>query len=117
MADINKAALRNRVLQHLGVIAASETPATADQTLVEEMIDAAWERLRKLGLVPFATSANPSWAQVQLRDIVAYDVGPSYGMTGQRLLELRMAAERAEIELRRQLAGFKHNVSIEAKYY
>lgn len=117
MADIAKAALRNRVLEHLGVLAAGETAATADQTLVDELIDAAHERLRKFGLVPFATSAIPSWAQTHLKEIVARDAGPAYGMSGQRLLELESAAVAAERELARQVAGAKPPLPVELDYF
>jgi hypothetical protein len=117
VADIAKAALRNRVLEHLGVLAAGETAATADQTLVDEVIDAAHSRLRKFGLVPFPTSAIPDWAQVQLRDVVAGEVAQSYGMSGQRLMEFRSTAQRAEYELARQVAGYKHNVPVRGRYF
>jgi hypothetical protein len=117
MANLTKAALRNRVLEHLGVLAAGETAAAADQTLVEEAIDAAHERLRKFGLAPFATSAIPSWAQIQLRDVVAGDVAQAYGMSGQRLIEFKQGAAEAERELARQVAGFKHPTAVKAKYY
>jgi hypothetical protein len=117
VADIAKAALRNRVLEHLGVLAAGETAATADQTWVDEAVDAAHERLRRMGYAPFATSAIPSWAQIPLRDIVANDCAPSYGLTGQRLLEMRQAAGVAEKELARQVAGYRHSIPIKGSYF
>jgi hypothetical protein len=117
VADIAKAALRNRVLEHLGVLAAGETAASADQTWVDEAIDAVHERLRKFGLAPFATSAIPSWAQIPLRDVVAGDVAQSYGMSGQRLLEFKQGAAAAERELARQVAGFKHAIRVKAEYF
>jgi hypothetical protein len=117
VADIAKAALRNRVLEHLGVLAAGETAATVDQAWVDEAIDAAHDRLRKFGLVPFATSAIPSWAQIPLRDIVAGDVASSYGMSGQRLMEFKQGAVVGERELARQVAGFKHPLRVAAEYF
>lgn len=117
MADIAKAALRNRVLEHLGVLAAGETAASADQTWVDEAIDAAHERLRKLGYAPFATSAIPSWAQIPFRNVVAGDVAQSYGMSGQRLIEFVQGAQMGERELARQVAGYKHNVAIRGTYF
>lgn len=107
MADIAKAALRNRVLEHLGVLAAGGTAATADATLVDEAIDACHERLQKFGLVPFATSAIPSWAQIHLRDYVAGDVAQVFGLGGSRLAEFKEMQKRAEFELHRQLTGHK----------
>lgn len=117
MADINKAAMRSRVLEHLGVIAAGETPATADQTWVDEAIDAAHERLRKLGYAPFATSAFPSWAQIPFRDVVAGDVAQSYGMSGQRLLEFKQGARDGVTELAKQVAGYRHNLTIKGSFF
>lgn len=117
MASITKAALRNRVLEHLGVLAAGETPATVDQTWVEEAIDAAHDRLRKAGLAPFAISAVPSWAQIGLRDIVAADVAQSYGMSAQRLMEFQQRAQMGERELARQVAGPKPSLRVRARYY
>lgn len=115
MADIAKAALGNRVLQNLGVLAAGETAATADTTLVEERIDAVHERLRKLGLAPFATSAIPSWAQSQMCDIASADVAQFYGKSGQELIEYHQRAELGERDLARQVAGFRHDVAITNK--
>ena len=112
MADITKAALRNRVLEHLGVLGAGETAAAADQTLVDEAVDAAHARLRKFGLVPFPTSAIPSWAQIHLRDAVAGDVAQSYGVSGQRLMEFKQFAKEAERELARQVSGPKPPVRV-----
>lgn len=113
MADIAKAALRNRVLEHLGVIAAGETPASADQTLVEEVIDTAHEVLRKSGLVPFATSAVPSWAQGGLRDWVVAAVGPFYGKDW----DVAARKKLAEQELARGVAGFKSSVPVRGSYF
>jgi hypothetical protein len=116
VASINKAALRNRVLEHLGVLAAGETPATADQTFVEEVIDAAHAELRRKGLVPFATSAVPEWAQLGMRSWVAAECGPAYGkpwgpgdVMGMKLL--------AEQQLAKQVAGLKPNRRIRGTYF
>ena len=117
MADIANAALRDRVLEHLGVLAAGETPAVVDQAWVEEAIDAAHDRLRKFGLAPFALAAIPSWAQIHLRDIVAGDVAQSYGMSGQRLIEFKQGAGVAERELARQVSGMKQPRRVEADYF
>lgn len=117
MADLTKAALCNRVLEHLGVLAAGETAATADSTWAAEAYDAAYDRLRKLGYVPFLTNAIPSWAQIPVRNIVAADVAQSYGMSAQRLMEFKQAALEGERELAKQTAGFKHEVRIKAEYF
>ena len=116
MADIDKVALRNRVLQHLGVIAAGETPASADVTLVEEAIDAAHDDLRAKRLVPFPTSAIPPYAQLPMRDWVAAAVGVSYGKPwGPN--DVKAMKRLAESELAEQVAGKKHNVRVRGSYF
>lgn len=116
MADIAKAALRNRVLEHLGVLAAGGTAATADATLVDELIDAAWEELRRFGCVPFATSAIPSWAQDPLKTYVAAMAGPAFGRV-RADGDVFAAKKLARQQLESQVAGYRHAVPIRGKYF
>lgn len=117
MADIAKAALRNRVLEHLGVKAAGQDATAEDAALVDEAIDAAHDRLRKFGLVPFATSAIPSWAQIPLRDYVAGDVAQAFGMGDARLGEFKSGQRAGEFELSRQVAGVRHPVPATVRFF
>lgn len=116
MSDITKAALRNRVLERLGVLAAGETAATVDQTYVEEVIDAAHEELRKKQLAPFATSAIPSWAQLGLTRWVVAECGPAYGKpwTEDEVERRKTLAERS---LATQVSGFHHDITVPGKFY
>jgi hypothetical protein len=113
MATLTKAELRDRVLTHMGILAAGQSASAEDAAIVEEAIDAAHSQLRKFGLVPFATSAVPEWAQAQLRDYVAGIVGPSFGF-GDAFYAGKMVAER---ELARQVAGKKHPLRVRAEYF
>jgi hypothetical protein len=117
MATLTKADLRARVLEHLGVLAAGQSAGAEDADLVDEAIDAAHARLRKFGLVPFATSAIPEWAQISLRDYVAADVAQSFGLGGPRLAEFKGAQRVAERDLARQVAGYRHPMRIVADYF
>lgn len=117
MADLTKAQLAARVLEHLGVKSAAVSARAEDSAFVEEAIDAAHSRLRKYGLVPFATSAIPDWAQIQLRDYVAGDVAQAFGLGGARLGEFKGAADAAERELQRQVSGYRHPMPIVADYF
>jgi hypothetical protein len=117
VADLTKAQLSARVLEHLGVKSAANAANAHDDEFVQEAIDAAHERLRKYGLVPFATSAVPPWAQTQLRDYVAGDVAQAFGMSGQRLVEFKQTSASAERELARQVAGYRHNLPIVTDYF
>lgn len=113
MANLTKAQLRNRVLQHLGVLAAGQSATAEDADLVDEAIDAAWAKLRKFGLMPFATSAIPEWAQQGLRDYVAAEVSPSFGIQGDH----ETAKLLAERELGKQVAGYRHPIQIRTDYF
>lgn len=117
MADLTKAQLCARVLEHLGVKSAQNAANGHDQAFAEEAFDSTYERFRKLGLAPFATSAIPSWAQTPLRDAVAGDCAQSFGQSGQRLLEFKAAAREAEKELRRQTAARRHPIRIAPDYF
>lgn len=113
MADLTKAALRNRVLQHIGFLAAGQSPSAEDAALVEEAIDASWAELRKLGLAPFPTSAIPDWAQVGLRDHAAAVVKPSFRIPVDVEAEQRAAVTRLETQVARR----KPPVRNKAKFF
>ncbi len=117
MADWTRANLIDRALEHIGVLAAGATVASADSTRAGEAIDSAHERLRKFGLAPFATSAIPPWAQMAFRDYVAGDLAQLFGLSGQRLMEFKSAATRAEFELARQVSGYKHKKRVTPDWY
>lgn len=117
MADWTKAQLANRVLRHLGIIGPRDSANASDQADVEEAIDAAHDRLRKYGVVPFATSAIPTWAQIPLRDYVAGDMAQEFGKTGQELLEYKAAAKAGQTELERQTSGYRHPIPIIASQF
>jgi len=117
MAALTKAELRNRVLQHLGVLGSGQSAQAADAALVDEAIDAAHSTLSKQALVPFAISAVPEWAQVPLRDYVAGDVAQSFGYTGARFVELKSGQSAGERALSKQVAGFNHNVRTSPEFF
>jgi hypothetical protein len=116
VATLTKAQLAGRILEHIGVKAAGEGADAADSAVVEEAIDSAHDRLNKFGLVPFATSAIPEWAQIPLRDYVAGDVAQLFGLAA-RIVEFKSAQALAERDLARQVSGFRHNVRIKPEYF
>lgn len=113
MADLTRAEMIDRVLEHIGVKAAGQSAKAEDSALVGEAVDAAHDRLNKFGLVPFATSAIPAWAQIPFRDYVAGDIGQSFGY-GERFRAGQIMGER---ELAKQCAGYKHNKRTRAEYF
>lgn len=90
MADITKATLRNRVLRHIGVLAAGETASSEDASVVDDAIETAFEELDKYGTVESGFTSNniPDWAQEPLRDRVAFQVAPAFGVPMERFAAL-----------------------------
>lgn len=115
MANLTKAELAARVLQHLGLLGAGQSASAEDDGLVQEAIDAVHAELRKEGLVPFATSAIPEWAQAPLRDFVAAEVGPAFGMVTLPEKEARQATARRRLAT--QVAAMRHPIPIVAEYF
>lgn len=117
MADMTKAQLATAVIEHMAVVSAGETPATADQALVEKIVDRVYNRLRPLGLAPFPVSAIPDWAQRQMIDIVARDAGPPFGVDNDYMMLFIENAKRSEFDLQRQIAGPQQDRTIEREYF
>lgn len=114
MASLTKIQLVDKVLQHLAVLAAGQAASAEDAALVSDAVDAARSRLSKFGLVPFATSAIPEWAQDQLRDYVAGAVSTSFGRLEPKW---RGEAREAEKDLQRQMAVRRKAMPTVVEYF
>ena len=108
--------LADRVLEHMGVKAANQDAAGNDSVRAQEAVLSAWYRLRKVGMIPFAITAIPEWAQIPLRNVVAGDMASTFGLSGERLQVVLSAAQAGERELSRQVAG-KARTKVRAKYF
>lgn len=117
MATLSRAQMVTRVLEAAGIVAAGQTPQTADSTLVGEIVDSCYERLRRLDIAPYAIATIPEWAQVPFRDYAAYDVAGAFGITGAELQGLAMRREAATRTMYVQAAGFKHPLRVKAEYF
>lgn len=115
MATLTKAQLSARVLQYLGLLAAGQSAEAEDDDLVQEAIDACHEELRKEKLADFLTSAIPTWAQGPLRDFVAAEVAPAFGMGSAAEKEAKQAAARRR--LAKQVARMKPPLPAVAEYF
>lgn len=113
MADLTKAQFRDRVLEHMGILAAGQSASAEDAEIVEEAIDSAHDQLRKFGLAPFATSAIPAWAQPGLRSYVCDLVGPTFGFGG----AFAGGRDAGRKELADQVAITAPPIAIEADYF
>lgn len=108
-----KAELSAKVLQKLGVIAAGETAAASDLTLVEEAYDSAYQYLRALHLVSWGPNDDiPTYAVLPARNYVASTVANDFGK--QRSID----EERYSIiELAATLANDVDTQPTEADYF
>lgn len=117
MATWTRAQLIDEVLKHLGVLGAGQSASAEDSDLIGKAADSAHDKLNKSGLVPFALTAIPTYAQEELRDYIAGNTARSYGFSGQALAEFKAGQTSAERELAKQVAGYKHSVQIKTDYF
>ncbi len=118
MATVTKSTLAARVMQHLGVLAAGQSAASRDSDLVQESIDTVHDQLGVEGKAPFVTSAIPEWAQGPLRDIVAYEMAGTFGVTSPQRLQILAANERrARQQLAKQLNNGPMPIRTEVDYF
>lgn len=80
MATMTAAEIRDMALEHIGVKAAGQSASAEDASLTEKVITAVVSRFARDGLITFAESAVPEWAQLALRDLVAFEISPSFGV-------------------------------------
>ena len=112
MATWTKAELAAKVLEYVGVVPAGQSAAAEDSTLVESVIDSVHDQLDSEQLVPFATSAIPTWAQWPLVKYLAVEVGPAFGKPFPEQLKMR-----ARQELERSSAGYRHPIEGKTRYF
>lgn len=117
MATMSQTQMETYVTEALGIVAPGVSASTADANTISTAVVAVFNRLRKLGLAPFPISAIPEWAQIEMRDLASYDAASSFGIVGERLMDLMRRASMAEKELGRQVAGYRHPIPIKARYF
>ncbi len=117
MADKTRAEMISFVLEYIGVKAANVSARTEDSTLAGTVIDSLHSRLRKEGLAPFLTSEFPAWAQVPFAEIAGAELAPAFRIGGEMFAALIAAREHGYRELQKQVAGYRHPVTIKTNYY
>lgn len=117
MANWTKADLAQDALERLGIVGAGESPAAEDTNLVESVVDSVYPQLRKDGLVPFAVSAIPDWAQRPLSKIIAGESAAYFGISGQRLQIAATEIRMGRRQLVSQMQGGRRKLPIRARFY
>ena len=117
MATYSRATVTAKALEAAGVKAAGVAAAAEDTDLGLDAFDTVYRQLRRLRRIDFANSATPEWALGPMIDIIAADLAPRAGVTGQRLQELAQAAERAQRQFIEQMSGAQHPVPVRFRNY
>lgn len=114
MADWTQSDLANRTLELLGIKAAGQSVASEDFSLANDTINGIYQELRRVDHAPFSLTAIPDWAQTPLRDMVAADLAPLYGLP---LQQYAAKAQEGERRIRRQTSGQKQNITTKANFF
>lgn len=119
------AELRIAALQETGTLASGESAAPEDDQFVSEKYDTLYQMLLTLGLVAWAADeALPEYADMPLTMMLAAFIAPAFGVSGQKLGELRLAGmvgmsppSLAERQLRQQLAKGYVSHPVQTEYF
>lgn len=112
-----EAELIDFVLETLGIKAAGDSATAEDSASATIVIESLHDRLTGDGLVAFELSAIPKWATVPLATMAAYELGPVFGITGERLQDLASRYNGARDELARQTAAKKPPLPVRTNCY
>ena len=100
MPSITSTQLAKRVLQHIGVLDASQTPTAEELELALEAFESVLSEVSVEGLSDGILASDvPDWAQPMFRDLMAYQIGSSFGVQVDPMLR-----NRALTRLRQQQA-------------
>lgn len=104
------------ILQRMGVVGAGQAANAHDTILVGDAVDGALAELRAKDLVSFPVSAVPDWAWFPFRDYVAKDLVGDFGVSGERLAEIRASGDTAEMRMAASTEG-EHESEVELDYF
>jgi hypothetical protein len=117
MATLARATIMDLVLEAIGVKPAGVTASAEDTDIAGKAFDSMYRRLRKRGLVAFADSVVPDWIWGPLVDVIAGDCAHRFGITGQRLMEIKAAAKEGHNQIAIQMQGKRHPVPTRFRDY
>jgi hypothetical protein len=110
MANLTRAEMIDRVLEHLGVKPAEQSASAADVKAVGEVLDSCHARLRAENRALFETQSVPPDAQIPFRDVVALDCSTLFGVGAERMQLLVMGEQKARRELAK-IVRSRHEVA------
>ena len=117
--------LRRAALQEAGILASGENAEPEDDQLCEEKYATLHDLLLSEGLVAWAADEDiPPYADLPLTMMLAAVIAPAFGVSGQRLADLRIGGtvgmpqpSIAERMLRRQLAKNYVSAPVKSEYF
>ena len=117
MATKTRAEMITLLLERIGVKGGIEAAAAEDSALAGTVIDSLHDRLRKLGLASYATSAFPEWAQMPFVEIAGAECKVPFRLPAAMAQELESDRQHGMRETIRQMAGFRHPMPIVTDYF
>lgn len=117
MANLTLADVADRSLEILGVKPLSQASTATDAARAREKLTSIHSMLRKEGLVNFASSAIPDWAQDALAHMTADKLLPLYGVGPERAQLIKIAAVEGRRDLAAQMHAKKQPTRARVKFY
>ena len=112
------ATIRNKASFKLGIGARGQTLEGSVSKDLDEAYDEVYARLRDEDLVNWhSTSEVPDEIVSPVVDLVAFSRVDEYGVSGERYQRIAIAANQAEIRIRRSIQDDYFTDESEAKYY
>jgi hypothetical protein len=103
-------------LQRLGVVAQGQAASSHDTLLAGSVFDSCYAELVEKEVFSFDSAAVPDWAWSPLRDYVASKLVGDFGISGERLMEIRQAGQEGEMRLAAANVS-KQEFDIKVSYY
>lgn len=112
------AELRIAALQEAEILASGENPSAADVQTVAQKHEALHDLLIEENLVSWVISEDvPKFAEAPMTMMLAAMIGPSFGITAQKLADLRMGYAAGESMMRKLMAKKYVSQTAQTEYF
>lgn len=99
MATMSASDMADFVLERLGVKAQGQAASGAEGQTALVVVEAVFAQLQRDGVASFELSAIPEWAQLPFANMVAVELAPSFGITGERMALFMAAADKGHKDI------------------
>lgn len=114
MATFTVAQMADILLEHLGVKAAGQAASPDDAIKAAQTIGMVKSELDRDEVSRWGDDSIPDWAALAVRDVAAFELRNTFGLSGERLNDVINSYGRAMLKLYR-FTGGKHDARIPMK--